>query len=66
MFENRKKVFAEYERLINQLRILRNDLDEQTIVTEAQNIASQNPIRLSTVILECIGLAEENKKMPWE
>jgi len=57
-----------YQRLVNQLRTLRADLDEQTITHEIQKIALTSMISISTIaaLKVCIEWAEEGLPMPWE
>ena len=64
--KNLKYQMAEYQRKINRLRMLRFDLDEQTIVDEVQKIASKYPIRIVTVLSESIELAMSGEPMQWE
>lgn len=61
-----KYQMVEYQRLINQIRMLRSDLDEKAIVDEAQKIASCQPIRVIDVLNNCYYLAMKGDPMLWE
>ena len=64
--KNLKYQMIEYQKRINYLRMLRNDLSEQTIVDEVQKIASKSPIQVINVLAMSIDLAMEGNPMQWE
>ena len=56
----------ESQELINKLRMCRNDLNENIIVSEIQRIASSSINSPLDVLRGCIRLAMEGRLMPWE
>ena len=55
-----------YQGLVNELRMLRNDLDEKTIVFEVQKIASETTMSQLQILNQLIILVGMRKCMPWE
>lgn len=61
-----KYQMTEYQEKINQLRSVRPNLNEKTIVAEIQKIASQNQLSIIQILINCINLAIIGEKMAWE
>ena len=60
------KYLIDIQKYINQLRMLRNDLAEDTIIIEIQKIAAQSPVRVITVLREAVERAMAGEPMEWE
>ena len=59
-------LMAEYQELVNKLRMCRSDLDENTIITEVQKMVSSTTVSVHQTLRFCIELAMEGSIMPWE
>lgn len=62
-----KYQMIEYQKKINELRMLRLDLDEKTIAGEVKKIVSWRPsCTVLSVLRGCIENATKGTLMPWE
>ncbi len=61
-----KYQFIEYQKKINELRMLRSDLSEKTITKEIQKIASESPVSTISVLTRSVFLAMKGEPVQWE
>lgn len=61
-----KYLMAEYQKLINQLRMVRADLEEKTITREVQKLAANSNDSVHGWLSVCIASGMRGEKMPWE
>ncbi|MCW8917178.1 MAG: hypothetical protein OQK24_15145 [Magnetovibrio sp.] len=61
-----KHQMIEYQKLINQLRAVRADLDEKTITAKVQEMAHTNTTSTLDHLRHCVHLGMRGDPMPWE